>query len=304
MSSNETVLIGVDGSSGSAAALRYGVHEARQLEAGVHLVHVLHENVPVSPMFPLVPQDLEQAGRAILAQAVEDANQVDPSVKVSTTLAHGPRVRAILEAAKHARVVVLGHEPHARFERLVTGSTVTAFAATSPLPVVVVHPDWTPTQETKCVLVGIKSPERSDQLLLRGFAQAAQRKARLLVIHSWELPNEYDDLIGSRIDESEFLAPATHAVQQRVEKLQEAYPTVAVEVRVVHGQAAWILREASNEADLMLLERRRHVFPMGHLGGTMRALLRHSRCPITVLPPADRDAHPDLALERDGALQR
>ena len=302
MSNHEPVMIGVDGSAGSSAAIRYGVHEARRLDTAVHLVHVLHEIVPVSPMFPVMPPNLGEAGQGILSQAAEEARQVDPSVTVTTTLAHGPRVLALLEAAKRARLIVLGHEEHATFERLVTGSTVTPVAAAAPLPVVVVHPDWTPVQK-KCVLVGVKSAEHAE-LLHSGFEMAAQHHARLLVIHSWELPNEYDELISERADDSPYVSSATRALQDDVASLQQTYPEVGVEVRIVHGQAAWVLREASEEADLMLLARRRHLFPVGHLGGTLRALLRHSRCPVAVLPPEGREAAHHLVLEQAGALQK
>ena len=55
--------------------------------------------------------------------------------------------------------------------------------------------------------------------------------------------------------------------------------------------------------DVLLLSRRVHAFPIGHLGGTARALLRHSSCPVEVVPPVD-DPDPELVLERDGALQK
>jgi nucleotide-binding universal stress UspA family protein len=55
----------------------------------------------------------------------------------------------------------------------------------------------------------------------------------------------------------------------------------------VHGQPAQVLRDASASADLVLIARRRHAFPVGHLGGTARALLRESLAPVMVLPPAE-----------------
>ena len=53
--------------------------------------------------------------------------------------------------------------------------------------------------------------------------------------------------------------------------------------------------------DLILLARRAHAFPSGHLGATGRALLRSAQCPVEVLPPATEplDVEP-LAAERPG----
>jgi nucleotide-binding universal stress UspA family protein len=74
---------------------------------------------------------------------------------------------------------------------------------------------------------------------------------------------------------------------------------------VIHGQAARRLQQASEQADVLLLARRATAFPFGHLGGTARTLLRHSSCPVAVLPPANEpELRMDLVLEHDGSLEK
>jgi nucleotide-binding universal stress UspA family protein len=73
-------------------------------------------------------------------------------------------------------------------------------------------------------------------------------------------------------------------------------PGVETEVRLVHGQPARVVVEASSEADLLVITRRPHLLPYGHLGGTGRAILRETRCPTVVLPPAAERV--ELSVER------
>ncbi len=305
MSNHQPILVGVDGSRASSAAIRFGVHEAHRLGAPLRLVHVVAEFVPMAPLYPLLPCDLEDTGRAILAAAAAEARALPFKVRLSTSLIDGPRIAALVQVARDGRLIALGHERHPTVDRLLTGATVTGVAAAAACPVVALPPDWAATEERHCVLVGVKSTTESSQLLRRAFETAAERKAKLLIVHTWELPGAYDDLIAGRVDVAEWEGRARQAIERATASFQEAYPEVPVEVRVVHGQAAHALRGASEEADIVLLARRARTFPIGHLGGTARALLRHSSCPVAVVPPANEpDQDLDLVLEREGALQR
>lgn len=304
-SGHRPVLVAVDGSSASVAAIRYGVHEAQRLGAPLRLLHVLADFMPIAPMYPVLPSDLKETGRAILARAAAVADELSPSVQVSTSLIQGPRVAALARAAREGRLIAFGHERHPALNRLLTGSTVTGVAAVAACPVVVVPPDFAVGEEHHCIVVGIKSTTDSSQLLRRAFEAAAERAAKLVIVHCWELPGEYEALITSSGDIAEWEVSARREIDLAITAGQEAHPEVLVEVRVVHGQAAHTLRAASAEADLILLARRAHAFPIGHLGGTARALLHHSRCPVAVVAPADApDPEPALVLERDGTLQK
>ena len=303
MTDKQPILVGVDGSRASFGAIRFAAREAVRLNAPVRLVHVLAEYVPMAPMHPLLPYDFEGTGRAILDTAVDEARACSPTVQVSSSLIKGPRVNALARVARGARLIALGHERHPTMNRLLTGATVTGVSAVAECPVVAVPPDWTATVEHGCVLVGLKSLTDSSQLLRRAFETAAQRSSRLLIVHAWELPAAYDDLITVRGDEVE--DQTRQAINRATVTFEDAYPAVEVDVRVVRGQAAHALRRASDSADLMLLARRARAFPIGHLGATARALLRHSSCPVAVVPPAN-EPEPDLdmVLEQHGAMEK
>ena len=84
--------------------------------------------------------------------------------------------------------------------------------------------------------------------------------------------------------------------------LRSAFPEVEVEIDVRHQDPASALVAASEEADLLLLGRRRHTAPLGLLlGVTARALIRESRCPVEIT--AVRRRHPEAADEARTAAE-
>jgi len=289
MAQRDPVLVGVDGSRASAAAIRFAAYEAHRLDLDVHLVHVVPNYVPITPLVPLVPLDLEETGREIISAAQVEAHRILPLGRVKTSLLGGPRVPALLGAAEHARLVVLGAEQHAVVERVLTGSTLFGVAASAPCPLVAVSSEWSPHAVRGCVVAGVKSTLHSAELLRRAFEAAASRAARVVLVHAWELPGEYDDLVTAQVDEDQWSDRAVRAIEAGLTDLRETYPQVPVEIRVVHGQPARVLQATSEEADLLLVARRHHGFPFGHLGGTGRALLRVGGCPVEVVPPPKED---------------
>ena len=286
----QPILVAVDGSLASDAAIRYAVHEAERLGVGVRLAHVVPSYVPMAPMLPLLPpDDLAEISRRVLTESQRQAEKlIDPAL-VETVLLDGPRIPALIEAAEKAPMVVVGHERHAAVRRLVTGSTLAGLAAHATTPVVAVPPDWDAPTARGRVVAGIKDPAHSHALVRNALEVARAQGAGLTLVHAWELPGGYDDLIVDRIGEEEWRVRATAEIDEAVDAAKEAMEPgiLDVDVVVVHGQPAQVLRDASASADLMLIARRRHAFPVGHLGGTARALLRESLAPVMVVPPAE-----------------
>ena len=308
MSTPDPIWVGIDGSGGSTAAVRFAAHSAGILDVGVHLLYVIPPDLamsPMSPMFPLVPAEMEPMGRKLLADAVQVAAVAAPSVPVTTSLHHGQRASALVEASERARFLVLGRARRSTAERLLTGSVATAVSARSTGSVVVVPAGWTAPEDAFHVVVGMKSPDHSAELALRAMRLAADRGGRVTFVHAWDLPSQYDDLISARIGDQAWVQRDHDVITSALHEVTALYSEVPVDIRVVHGQAARVLQQESEAADLLLLARRDHLFPRGHLGGTARALLRESSCPVEVVPPAEGPSDPAVAfLESAGATSR
>ncbi|MFT4289156.1 universal stress protein [Nocardioides sp.] len=292
------LLVGVDGSPASDAAVRYASHEARRLGAGLRIVHVMPEVAPYTAMVPVMPVEpaaLRSAGHAVLHDAAALARTVLDARQVTVQLLDGPRAGGLVKAARSARLLVVGHERRSTLERIVVGATTQAVAARATCPVVAVPGDWAPGSGRGQIVVGVKNTERAELLVRRACELAAERGARLVLLHAWELPGGYDDLMLAQIDELAWSDRARHELDDVVAQVGRDHPGVQVEIKVVHGQPARILTSASAEADLLLLARRPHAFPLGHFGSTGRTLLRESRCPVEVLPPTSEPALTELA---------
>ena len=147
-------------------------------------------------------------------------------------------------------------------------------------------------------MVGFKTADHDAWLLEHAFDLAAVRGAPLTILHAWELPSCYDDIIVRRTHDDEWNLAALERIESQIADLRTDHPRVQVEVLVVHKQPALALREASQTADLLMLARRREGPAPLRLGGTARALMRSAACPVEIVPPvaasgADEAPPPD-----------
>ena len=304
MEARTGVVVGVDGSERAHLAARYAAREARRLELPLTVVHVHPDYVPVAPMMPLIPGDLREIGRQLLAEGVREASAAEPDVEVSSLLLSGHPASELVRACVDARLLVLGHESTSVVTRVFTGAVATGVAARAGCPVVSVPADWQErTHGPHRIVLGYGSADHDTALLEEGFRTASAHDAHLSVLHAWELPGCYDDIIVRRTHDDDWNAAALERIENELADLRADHPDVEVDVRVVHRQPALALREASRQADLLMLARRADGHAPVHLGGTARALLREAACPVEIVPQRRRSAETDEAhsYERSGA---
>lgn len=294
--SERPILVGVDGSAAAKAAARYAAVEADDIGVDLRLLHVV-PTVAVGTLRRSVDSlDVIDAPRlqhrrdVMFSEAVGVATSVLPPDRVTTHMVAGERVPTLLTAAEDARLVVLGAPWHRRIDRLVTGSVVSGVAARAHVPVVGVPEGWTTAREHGRVVVGVRHPEDpvSVDLVRRAIEIAAIRKCRLTILHAWEFPVVYDNMIATTDDEQAWSDVRLGELEALVNMVGRSDPEVAIDFQVSHGQGANALVEASADADLVLITRREHGFPLGHLGSAGRAVLLASRCPVEVVPPEPR----------------
>ncbi len=285
------VVVATDGTERSAGALGYGIEEARHRQVPLRIVHVSPLLVASDAVLGQAPDLVEQMhrhGRELLAEASATARSAADDLEVETVLAVGTPVHEIVAAGDPGSLLVLGRETRRGAERLLTGTTTAAVAGRSRVPVAVVRGDWRPTVHGR-VAVGVESEEHADELLGHAFARAAQHGAALTVIHAWEMPVPYSGIIDSRPYVQEWRAAGARLLRSLLVDWRNAYPGVAVETSVVHGQPAHVLVAGSEATDLLVVGRRpRGVGRWLHLGSTARAVLRAASPPVEVVPLGGR----------------
>ena len=131
------IVVGVDGSEHSNAALRWALAEAER-QAGGHVTAVLAWQVPFLS-FPggFDRAELEKTYKSFLIETVS-AIAPTPAVPLETLVAEGDPTVALVEASKGADLLVLGTRGRSPFAGLLLGSVSQGAAASAHCPVVLV----------------------------------------------------------------------------------------------------------------------------------------------------------------------
>ena len=136
------IVVGVDSSSGSSAALGWAIEQARRTGAVLHAVTAWELPTAIGAPVPL-PTDFAPAALAHAAAEEEvRAALADASdVPVEITVVEGHPRAVLLDAAKDADLLVVGRRGRSTWPGLTLGSVSEACARHAPCPVVIVnHP--------------------------------------------------------------------------------------------------------------------------------------------------------------------
>jgi nucleotide-binding universal stress UspA family protein len=146
----KTIVVGVDGSPGSRAALTWAAAEAAEHGADLVAVNVWEHtlmppagSVSVSERF--VP-DESQRTTDELVQVIKEALGEDPPVVVQPRVKQGRPAKVLIEESANADLLVVGQRGHGGFAGLVLGSVSQHVAAYAHCPVTVVRPIKDPAQ--------------------------------------------------------------------------------------------------------------------------------------------------------------
>lgn len=141
------IVVGVEGSGGAKAALRWAVREAEHRGARVEVVTAYANTyVPASPDFnyvPLDPIDLESEVRKMQSAVVDEtlAELGDTDIEVTRKVVRGRPADSLIAAAEGADMLVVGSRGRGGFRGLLLGSVSQQIAHHGSCPVVIVRPD-------------------------------------------------------------------------------------------------------------------------------------------------------------------
>jgi nucleotide-binding universal stress UspA family protein len=136
------VVVGVDGSEVSAAAIRFAFQEAARRHIGITAVHAA---MPTRQHPSLhVPADIvEQVDRQLFAEAMDSKRVLVPGIDVETKLVHSHPAQALIDEADGAELIVVGSRGRGGFTGMLLGSVSQAVLHHAACPVAVVHPHRT-----------------------------------------------------------------------------------------------------------------------------------------------------------------
>jgi nucleotide-binding universal stress UspA family protein len=136
------IVVGVDGSAESVAALRWACREASLSAAEVHAVLALeaacHRVASYAVPAPRQISGSWGAAREVLRRSVSEASSLFPGVSVRTEITEGLAARVLLDHAAHADMLVLGHTSHGQDLYRGAGPVIRACLRAAPCPVVII----------------------------------------------------------------------------------------------------------------------------------------------------------------------
>lgn len=141
----EIIVVGVDGSEPSKAALRWALRQASLTQSGLRAVIAWE-----FPAFyswdggPMPPGEFEEAARKSLNDTVDEISGSEPEHEtpppwITREVLHGHSAQVLTETSREASLLVVGSRGHGSFYGALLGSVSQRCAVHASCPVLIVH---------------------------------------------------------------------------------------------------------------------------------------------------------------------
>lgn len=290
----DRIVVGVDRSASSAAALRWAGQEARLRRTHLHVVHAWDS-----------PGRRPQAEELMRDMLTEAFTRLEAGVEQLTVQS---RPAEALTAASHgAAMLVVGSHVRGAFSEVFKSVSRRA-AAFASCPVVAVREGQDRPPRCGTVVVGVDDSFTSRDALQWAAAEALHRKARLKVVHTVvPLPRTAPWTEGeAREMLTQMLAGILVGPLANVRVSTETGPGEPGGTRAVRSRASSALIAAAQHGDLLVVGSHGYGSVSGALTGSVTSdCLRAAACPVVIIPQAREDQRnriraARIAMERLG----
>ncbi|BBX99611.1 universal stress protein [Mycobacterium seoulense] len=282
------VLVCVDGSAASDAAVAWGTREAVMRGLPITLMHAVPPVVvgwPVGQLYADMPEWQQDSAQHVIDQArkVLRATLGDsepPEVRTETV--YSAIVPALIEASKDAWMLVAGSQGLGALGRLLLGSVTAGLLHYAHCPVAVIHSEEGAVPDsTAPVVLGIDGSPASEAATALAFDEASRRGVGLVALHVWSDVGVFP-ILGMDWHDRE--KEGQEILGERLAGWQERYPDVHVERKLFCDKPSeWLLQESERAQLLVVGSRGRGGFPGMLLGSVSSAVAQSARIPVLVV---------------------
>jgi nucleotide-binding universal stress UspA family protein len=274
------IIVGVDGSLGSQAALSWAADEARLRG---HALLLLNAPAPadvalVRAAGEPVLRAIDDAADRLLYDQAAFASAAQPGIAVTSLLSHSSAADALIDLSMGAAMIVVGSRGHGSLVAGVLGSVSTRVAAHAHCPVIVV-PHQPQLQQNNGssppIVVGMSDTVAGRLAMDFALDEASRRGADVLAIRA-----------GANAD--------AHAVKQVLDDYRGEYEDLRITGHLVPAEPAEALLSAARSAQLVVIGCRHSDDRWStRLGPVATTVLHNAPCPVVVIGDVHRrDAAP------------
>jgi nucleotide-binding universal stress UspA family protein len=283
----DSIVVAVDGSASSQAALDWAIDEAGRRTLPLHLLHAFGLDYSMVPR-PTLSADGTSVDDELLEAGVARVRSLAPAVRVTAEAVTGDPAPALVELSGTADTIVLGARGRGAVRGALLGSVSLQVAMHARCPVVVVRELPRPSASVPRVVVGIDGSPTSERAIEYAFAQASLRGLGLTVVHAWWM-EFVEGVIATTSSQEQWdrMGQEQQAlVSESLAGWRDKYPDVDVRQHVVRSLPAEALIGESDDADLVVVgSRGRGGFSGLLLGSVSHSVMQHAHCPVAVVRP-------------------
>ncbi|NVN48341.1 universal stress protein [Mycolicibacterium hippocampi] len=285
-SAHPGIVVGVDGSPQSDAAVEWAVRAAALRGVALVLVHALTDPSATAWLDVPLPEDYWESRRKTAEVLLDDATRiargalpVTQSLTVDRALVTGSPRAVLVDMSEHADMVVVGCRGLRAIQRAVLGSVSAGLVHHARCPVAVVREAPSEDLREAPILVGIDGSPVSERAVAIAFDEASRRGVDLVALHTWL--ESTDDFIG--VGWPDVREQADEILAERLAGWQQRYPDVSVHRVVAMDNPIRQLLELSGSAQLMVVGSHGRGGLVGLLlGSVSSAVVQSARIPVIV----------------------
>ncbi|MGI9594628.1 MAG: universal stress protein [Acidimicrobiales bacterium] len=293
--SERSVIVGVDGSSGSQRALDWAVDKA-DVFGPVSAVAAYHvEALGDGIGTPALYQDLS----ALLAEDARDrlATNLEPNhsdLLETSRIVRGHPGPALIRSAEGQALLVVGSRGRSALAETLLGSVGSHCVKHSTVPVAVI-PESTPVDKPlDHIVVGVDGSDNATAAL-RWAIRHLGPNGRITAVHSWQISPYVLDMVPPIPTLNEEARAAVEKAVEQAIAAESATATdpdarasdlrAAIELEIKMGDARNVLPAAAETADLLVVGSRGHRGASYLLLGSVTTSLLHHPVVATVVVP-------------------